>query len=338
MSPASAAGAESAAAAAPAAIDRQTRDLRLIAARFALPVIFVVFIVFFSAVRPDTFATNSNFKSIVTNQAVLGILSIGLILPLVVGRFDLSVAANLGLAAIVVTGLPAKSGVALVPAVIIALLLSSGIGLFNGVMVAKGGLNSLVVTLAMSSVVTGAVQWYTNGNVIYEGIPHGLTDITQGSVLGIPLPGIYLLVLAIVAWFLLEQTAVGRYLYATGGSEEASRLSGIKVDRLTIGAFVGAGFLAGVAGVVQASLLGTGNPTVGPPFLLQAFAAVFLGATTIKLATFNVIGTVIAVFTIAVGITGLQLMGVAFYVAPVFQGVALLIAIAAVRLLRREAI
>jgi ribose transport system permease protein len=317
---------------------RTERDLRLLAARFALPLILVIFVVFFSLVRPETYATSSNFKSIVTNQAVLGILAIGLVLPLVVGEFDLSVAANLGLAAILVTGLPSKSGVAFVLALIIALLVCSAVGLVNGLLVARAGLNSLVVTLATSTIVTGAVQWYTNGNVLYSHIPKGLTTIGQGSIIGIPRPGVYLIVIAVVAWFVLEQTALGRYLYATGGSKDASRLSGIKVDRLVIMAFVGAGFLAGIAGVVQASLLGSGNPTVGPPFLLPAFSAVFLGATTIRLATFNVLGTVIAVFTLAAGITGLQLMGVAFYIAPVFQGVALILAVAAVRILRREAI
>jgi ribose transport system permease protein len=174
--------------------------------------------------------------------------------------------------------------------------------------------------------------------VIYNHIPPSLSSLTRGTVIGIPLAGIYLLGIAIISWFVLEQTAIGRYLYATGGSKDASRLSGLKVNRLTIGAFVAAGFLAGLGGVIQASLLNSGDPTVGPPFLLSAFAAVFLGATTIRLGVFNVVGTVIAIFTLAAGITGLQLMGAAFYIAPVFQGVALLLAIAAVRVLRREAI
>lgn len=317
---------------------RQKRDVRMLAARLALIVLLVGFAIFFSAVRPNTFGTSSNFKSIVTSQSVLGILSIALVLPLVIGQFDLSVAANLGLGLILVTGLPSKSGVALVPAILIALAVCTLVGFVNGLLVAKVGLNSLVTTLGMSTVITGAVDWYTSGNVIYSNIPHGLTSLTHGTVLGIPAPGIYLLVIAIIVWFLLEQTAVGRYLYAIGGSKEAARLSGIKVDQLTVSAFVGAGLLSGVAGVVQASLLDSGDPTVGPPFLLAAFAAVFLGATAVHLGVFNVWGTVIAIFTIEVGITGLQLMGAPFYIAPVFQGLALLIAVAAVRFLRREAI
>jgi ribose transport system permease protein len=312
-------------------------DWQLQAARFTLPAIFIAIVIFFSIAVPDTFPTSDNFKSIVNNESVLGILAISLILPLVIGEFDLSVGANLGLAAILVTGLPAKSGVALAPAIAIAICASGLVGLFNGVVVAKIGVNSLVATLGTASIVTGAVAWYTEGKSIFEGIPQSLPGIAKDSVLGVPLPGVYLLLVALAAWFVLEQTALGRYLYAVGGSKAASRLSGLNVDRLAITAFTGAGVLAGVAGVVEAALLGSGQPSTGPGFLLPAFATVFLGATTIRLGTFNVIGTVIALFTLATAITGLQLMGVASYVAPIFQGVALLVAVSLVMLLKREA-
>jgi ribose transport system permease protein len=313
-------------------------DARMQMARFALPAIFVLFIIFFSLVRPETFPTAENWKAIVSAQAVLGILAIALLLPLVVGEFDLSVGANLGLAAILVTGLPSKSGVDLVPAIAIAIAACALVGLVNGLIVARIGVNSLVATLGTGSLVTGAVAWYSDGKAIFEGIPTGLTDLGQNEVLGIPLPGIYLLVVAVIAWFVLEQTGLGRKLSAVGGSKEASRLSGLNVRTLTIVAFVAAGVLAGAAGVLQAGLLGSGQPSTGPNLLLPAFATVFLGATAIRLGTFNVPGTMIALFTIASAITGLQLMGVAFYVAPIFQGVALLLAVCLVRLLRKEAV
>jgi ribose transport system permease protein len=164
-----------------------------------------------------------------------------------------------------------------------------------------------------------------------------LLDIGKAHVLGIPLPIIYLLVVAVAAWFVLEQTPIGRRLTAVGGSKEASWLSGLKVERFTFAAFVAAGVLAGVAGVLEAALLGTGQPSEGPDFLLPAFSTVFLGATTIRLGVFNVPGTIIALFTIAAATTGLQLMGAPFYITPIFQGVALLIAVICVRLLRKEA-
>jgi ribose transport system permease protein len=105
-----------------------------------------------------------------------------------------------------------------------------------------------------------------------------------------------------------------------------------------VAAFAAAGFLAGIAGVLASATLGAGNPNVGPPLLLAAFAAAFLGATSIKPGSYNVLGTLFGVFTVATGVTGLQLMGVAFYIEPIFQGGALIIAVAATRYLRREAL
>jgi ribose transport system permease protein len=195
----------------------------------------------------------------------------------------------------------------------------------------------LVATLGVSVIVTGSVLWYTNGNVFYTGIPQELPRLAQETFLGVPLPAIFMLVIALGAWYTLEATPVGRYFYAVGGSKEAAKLSGLNVSRLTILAFVISGALAGFAGVLQSAQLGSGNPNVGPPFLLPAFASTFLGATAIKVGSFNVWGTVIAVFTVAVGISGLQLMGVEFFIGPIFQGGALLVAVVATRLLIREA-
>ncbi|WP_167042363.1 ABC transporter permease [Salinibacterium sp. ZJ454] len=311
---------------------------RLFLARFALPALLVVFVVAFSLALPNTYATLGNLQTTLSTQAVLGILVISLLFPLIIGEFDLSVAANLGLSAVVCTVVPAMTGLNWVLGILLAIVISTLIGFFNGLLVSRLGINSLIVTLGSSTIITGAVLWYTNGSVVFEGVPDELSGLVKGDLLGVPLPAVYLLVIAVVAYFVLEQTPLGRRLYALGGSKEASRLSGLRVPRLTLTAFGISGLLAGLAGVVQAGLLGVGNPTVGPPFLLPAFAGIFLGATAIKIGVFNVWGSIIAVYTLAAGITGLQLLGVPFYVGPIFQGVALLVAVIAVRLLRREAL
>jgi ribose transport system permease protein len=311
---------------------------RQLGATYALPLIFLAFVVFFSIAEPDTYFTVDNLKTTINNQAVLGLAAIALLVPLIVGEFDLSVGANLGLGAILVTGLPSKEGMDLVPAIFVAVALCTGVGAINGLLVTKVKINALVATLGTGTIVTGSVLWYTDGATIFEGIPSSLQSLAENELLGIPLPGVYLAVVAIVVGYGLSQTPLGRHLYALGGSKEAAHLSGLRVTRLTILAFTTAGLIAGLAGVLQGALLGSGNPAVGPPLLLPAFAAAFLGATTIKVGTFNVLGTIVAVFTLAAGIIGLQLMGVAFYIAPIFQGAALLVAVAAVRILRREAI
>jgi ribose transport system permease protein len=312
--------------------------LAIFLARIALPVILVLFIVVFSVLRPETFFTVENLKTVLNLQAVLAILALGLLFPLIIGEIDLSVAANLGLGLILVTGLTSQQGLGLVPAVILSVVGCTLVGVVNGLMVTRLQINSLIATLAMSTILTGAVAAYTDGGVFYDGIPQGLISIGQGQLFGIPLPILYALGIALVVWYLLSSTPVGRFLYAIGGSREAARLSGIPVRRLTLLAFAAAGLLAGIAGVVQAGILGSGSPTVGPPFLLPVFAAVFLGATAIQPGVFNVWGTIIAVITLQVGTTGLALLGAPFWIEPIFTGVALIIAVTAARFLRGEAL
>jgi ribose transport system permease protein len=320
-------------AAAPAA--RHRTPSGVVAARWALPVILVAFVVLFSVLRPDTFATTDNFKTILTQQAVLALLALGAMLPLVVGEFDLSVGANLGLAAILAAALSGNHGWPVAAAIVVAVAASSAVGLVNGLLVARIGINAFVATLAMGTLLTGLVLWGTNGNVVQK-VPSSLTDLGQDDLLGIPLPVVYVLVVALLMGYVLRFTPVGRYLYALGGSKEAAKLSGLNVTALSLGTFVAAGFLAGLAGVLLTAKLGSATPTSGPDFLLPAFAACFLGATAIRPGSFNVTGTVLAVLTIAVGTTGLELMGVPFYIEPIFSGVVLLIAALATRYLQQE--
>ncbi|MEZ5117726.1 MAG: ABC transporter permease [Candidatus Nanopelagicales bacterium] len=314
----------------------RTEPVSIFASRIALPLILVLFIIVFSLLRPETFATGANASTILTLQAVLTILCLGLLLPLIVGELDLSIAANLGMSVILVTGLTSQNNWPLVPALIAAVGASTLVGVVNGLLVTRVGVNSFIVTIAMSALLTGFIGAYTQGNVFYSNIPEGLVALGRGDFLGVPKPVVYAGVIALLMWYLLSSTPLGRYLYAIGGSKDAARLSGISVKNVTLLAFAGAGFLAGVAGVVQAGILGSGNPTVGTPFLLPAYAAVFLGATAVQPGVFNVWGTVLAVITVQVGTTGLVLLGAPFWIEPVFQGSALLIAVIAARWLKGE--
>ena len=312
------------------------RSLSIRFSAWALPLIFLVFVAFFSIMEPGIFPTTQTVVTLLRTESVAAILALALIFPLVVGQFDLSVGAVLGVGAILVTGLPSQQGMALAPSIAVAIAACGLIGLVNGLLVAWLGVTSLVATLGTSVMISGSVLWYTGGTVFYSGIPPELSSLAQGTFLGVPLPAIFLLIISLVAWYTLEATPLGRYLYAVGGSRDAAKLSGLNVSRLTVVAFVISGVLAGFAGVLQSAQLGSGNPNIGPPFLLPAFASAFLGATAVKIGVFNVWGTLIAVFTVAVGINGLQIMGADFYVAPIFQGAALLTAVIATRHLLRE--
>jgi ribose transport system permease protein len=305
-------------------------------AKYGLPAILVLEIVVFSLLKPDLFFTTNTLNTLLINQSVAGIAAIAALLPLVIGEFDLSVGANLGLGAILAVGLSSLYGVPFWASIILSIGASGVVGLVNGLLITELGVNSFVTTLGIQTTLTGLVLWFTGGNVLYTNVPAQLVSMGSGKILGIPIPVVIMIVVALVLYYVLDQTPLGRYLYALGGSKEAARLSGLNVSRLTILAFVFAGVLAGIAGVVVSAKLGSGNPTVGASFLLPAFAAVFLGATAFRPGTFNVLGTIFAVFVIATGIYGLNLLGVPFFVEPIFTGLVLVAAVAATRSLRKE--
>ena len=315
--------------------DRE-EPLPIFLARIALPVILLVLIAAFSLLKPDTFPTVNNLRTVLNLQAVLSILCLGLMLPLIVGELDLSIATNLGFGLILTTGLSSQQGLPLPVAIVVAIGACTLVGVINGLLVTRLGINSFITTLGMSTILVGVIGGYTKGNVFYVNIPEELRLIGQGRIWEIPVPVVLAIILAVVVWYVLSSTPLGRYLYAIGGSPDAARLSGVPVRTLTVGAFAGAGFFAGIAGVVEAGILGSGNPTVGPPLLLPAFAACYLGATAINPGVFNVWGMIIAVITVQVGVTGLAQLGAEFWVEPIFTGLALLTAVAVARFLRGE--
>lgn len=290
--------------------------------------ILAAMLIGFSLALPDTFPTVDNFRAIAGNQAIGAVLAIALVLPLAAGAFDLSVASVMTLASVVAAGMFHSLEVAVPVAIAAGIATGALFGLVNGVGVAVIGVESLIVTLATGSIATGIAQWWTNGSIFTDNIPQSFQDIGQAQPAGIPLPVIFLIVIGIAAWWALERMPVGRYLYALGDNHEAAKLTGLHTTRLTIGAFIAGGALAGLAGVLLAAKSGSGNPTIGASFLLPAFAAAFLGATIFRPGQYNVVGTIVAVFIVAVGLAGLTQLGVAFYIEPVFTGVVLFVAVA----------
>jgi ribose transport system permease protein len=306
--------------------------------RFGLPVLLLAFVVFFSMVRPDTFATTGTIRTVLSTQAVLAILALAAFVTLYIGQFDLSIGYQLGLAAILVPGLTANQGLSLTLAVLLAIGACACVGLINGLLVAVVRVNSFISTIAMGALLYAFILYYTDGAPIFEGVPASLRSIASADILGVPLPPLYVLVLGTALWILVQRTPFGRYMAAVGGSEDAARLAGINTVRVTALSFVLAGALAGCAGALTAAQLGTGNPAVGPGFLLPAFAAAFLGSTCFRVGTFNVWGTLTAVVTIATGVAGLNLLGMPQWVDPAFNGAALLVAVIATRYLRGRAV
>ena len=174
--------------------------------------------------------------------------------------------------------------------------------------------------------ILACTTWLSGGAQILN-LPAGFSSFSTGRFLGITVPVYLMLIIALLVWYVLENTPLGRRIYATGGNEASSRLAGVRTRLVIAGAFIAGGIIASIVGLLLASRLGTGDPTSGPSFLLPAFSAVFLGATQFRSGRFNVWGTVVAVYVLAVGVKGLQLAGAPTWIPDMFNGVALIVAV-----------
>jgi ribose transport system permease protein len=263
-------------------------------------------------------------------------VALGLLGPLATGVFDISIGGMMTLSMVVVTILFQNTDGAMpVPAAIaITLLIGALVGAVNGFLVVKVGVDAFVATIATGSVLLGLSGAIADGQTISQSIPESFTELGRGDVHGIPYTVFYFAILALALWYLLEMTPVGRRIYATGAGREAARLAGVRTDRITFWMFVLSATFATTAGIVYSARIGSAPPNVGASYLLPAFAAAFLGATMIRPGRFNVPGLIVAMFIVAVGINGLQLLGMAFWVVDIFQGTALIIAVVLAKIRR----
>jgi ribose transport system permease protein len=298
------------------------------AGKYGILILMVGLIALFSFLRPESFATFENYRAILDNRTIVALLALAAMTPLIVGQFDLSIAAVLSLSHIFVVGFIGKSHMNVALAVVITVLLSSLYGLMNAIVVVKFKVDAFVATLATGSILGGAGLWYTGGKTLYNDVPRSFTDISRGRLFGIPLNAIYVLVVASILWMFLSNLPSGRRMYATGGNRRAAELTGIRTDRYVMAAFIISSSLAGLAGVMLGSNLGTASPSTGTSLLLPAFAGAFLGATTIRPGRFNVVGTVVAVYALSIAISGLQQLGAPIWFESVFNGSALAISVA----------
>ena len=300
----------------------------------ALPAAWLAVIALFGALEPDTFLTSANLQSILGSQAVLVVVTLGLLFPLSAGDYDLSVASTLTFAAMIVALLNARHGWPVAPAIVVALAAGLLVGAVNGALVTLLELESLVVTLGTGTFVSGVTLGISDSNTI-GGISDGLVNpVIVWDLLGIPLSFFYAVVLCAVVWLVFDHAPSGRRLLFTGRGRDMARLSGVRVGRVRFGALVTSGGIAALAGVLYAGTTGSADPSSGASFLLPAFAAAFLGATSIAPGRFNAWGALIAAYFLATGVTGLQLIGVQSFVQDLFYGAALIVAVALPRLVR----
>ena len=287
----------------------------------------VVLIIVFSILEPQTFPTVSNFRGIVLGQAVSALLALAVLMVVVTGEFDLSAGYILGFSAVSGAALTGVYGLPAIAGFGAALAVGGLIGLLSGTLTARLGVNSLIATLGVGLAVSGLSVGVSGGQILSTNIPPFFSAMARTPILGVGSAAWIVIVVATAMYIVLTKTPVGRKLYATGGSEQVARLVGIRVRLLKVMAFVTAGALAALAGTLQLGLSGAANPAFGANLLLPAFAAVFLGSTTVRPGFFNVWGTILAIILLAVGFSGLSLAGAPFWMEPVFNGIALIVGV-----------
>jgi ribose transport system permease protein len=318
------------------ATEHKRRAATGMAERVALPVVWLAVIVFFGIMHPDEFLSSGNFANIFGSQAVLVVLTLGLLIPLTVGDYDLSVASVLTLSTMLVGILNVNHDVPILLAVLIALGVGLLCGIINGTIIVLFEIDPFIVTLGTGTVYAGIVSWISNSATI-TGIDESLTRwVLDERILGIPIEAYYGLALCILIWYVLDFTPMGQRLLFVGQGRTVAKLSGVNVSRVRWGAFATSGLIAAAAGVLYAGTLGAADPSSGASFLLPAFAAAFLGATSIRPGRFNPWGTIIAVYALITGITGLQIMGAQNFVQQLFYGIALVAAVTLSQVVKRR--
>jgi ribose transport system permease protein len=305
--------------------------------RFGAVYVLLAIVILFSALAPDTFPTWDTAKSICNENATIAIIALALVVPLSTGVFDLSVGNVVALITVTVAWLVVERHVGIGLALILAVALGVLVGAANALIVVGIGIDSFIATLGTGAVLQAINLLISNEETVTS--PHlnvELGKIATANVFGIQLPVLVALAVAFVLFWLLEKTVTGRRLYATGFNAEAARLAGVRTRRLrSIGLLVSA-FIAGIGGIMVVSRVGAGSPDVGPSYLLDAFAAAFLGATQIRNGRFNPWGTLIAVLVLGTGTNGLTQIGAAAWTLQMYTGVVLLAALTLTKIERTQ--
>ncbi|MEH6523529.1 ABC transporter permease [Sulfitobacter sp.] len=294
---------------------------------YGLPILTILLIIVFSVLLPRTFPTFLNLRAILGEKSVIALLSLAAMIPMMTGRIDLTVGYGIVIWHVLAISLQTAYGLDWTVTVFIVLLGGCLLGLLNGLLVEVAKIDSFIATLGTGTVIYALALWYTGGRQVLGALPEAFTAIYTTNIFGLPIAAFYVLAIAIILWVISEYLPIGRNLYAIGANSRAAELNGIRTRRYVIGAFIASGLIGALAGVVLAAKLRIGQASVGLEFLLPALVGAFLGSTTIKPGRVNVWGTIVGVIILAVGISGIQQLGGAFYVEPLFNGATLLIAI-----------
>lgn len=284
----------------------------------------VLLCIVITIVTPN-FLSVSNITNVFTQVSVNAIIAIGMTFVILTGGIDLSVGSTLAISGAVGASIVKSTGNVFL-AIIVAAVIGIAVGLINGLLVSKGKLQAFIVTLATMTIFRGATLVFTDGTPISK-LPEAFVKIGNGKLGFMPIPVIITIIIAIIAVYALSQTRFGRYLYALGGNEDASRLSGINTDKIKTLVYVVSGFASAIAGVIITSRIGSASPNAGTGFELDAIAAVVIGGTSLAGGEGTITGTLIGALIIGVLNNGLNLMNVSPFYQSIVKGLVILIAV-----------
>lgn len=303
------------------------QSVTLFIGKFGALIVLGLLLIVFTIISPQYFLTWGNIVQIFNQSALAAIIAGGLTMVLATNQFDLSIGNVASISGVLVAYLMIQ-GLAIPVAILITLFVGVLVGIVNSLLVTRLGVNALVATLGVGSVVIGANYFISGGAAQpFGSVVPEFSNISVGTWFGIPRNVYYMAVVMAMLWIILNRTDLGRNMQAVGGNSEAAHLAGVGVKSVTSAAFVICSICAAITGILLASVVGSGQPTGGDGYTLSAFAAAFLGTAVLREGQFHIVGTLVGVITVSTGFNGLALAGVPSYVQFLFQGLVLIAAV-----------
>jgi inositol transport system permease protein len=278
------------------------------------------------AITSPPFRTLTNFRYVLEQISINGIMAVGMTLVIITAGIDLSVGSVLALSAVVATSFAHPGGYFLMVPVALGVLTGLACGAVNGILIAKQRLAPFIVTLGMMTIARGLALVYTSGRPV-NNLSDAYDKIGSGSIGGIPFLALIFFAVVLLGVFILHFTRFGRYVFAVGGNELAAKVSGVNTDRILIGVYALTGALAGLAGIVLSSRVMSGPPAAGAGYELDAIAAVVIGGTSLSGGVGSMAGTVVGVLIIGVMNNGLDLLNVSSYWQQIVKGLIIVLAV-----------
>jgi ribose transport system permease protein len=287
----------------------------------------IIAVIVFLIWVPSTFGATATVTGILDQNAITGLVALALVVPLAAGVFDLSIGFALGATSIFCAWLLGNTALNVPEVVLISVAFAALIGCVNGFVVVILRIDSFIATLATGSLLQSVILIVSGDQSLTAGFTPGFLRLGTSSVGHVTTPVFVMLAVTIAIWYVLGHTALGRHVHATGLSEMPAKLAGIRTDRIRFSALVLSATISGIAGILLAAIVSAGDPTVGPSYLIPAFAAAFLGATQFRDRLFNAWGTVFAVWLLGTISSGLALTNAPVWTPYIFQGVVLIVAL-----------